>query len=91
MDFGVTKKTDWILTVYKQLNVLGTMMHGLDRHDGELVDTFELAFEIIKKDPALLEGLVTHKYRIDEYKTAFDVAANKGKNGAIKVAFDFRM
>jgi len=89
MDFGKTKKTDWILTVYKQVNVLGTMMHGLEHHNGELIDTFELAFEMIKEDPAILEGLVTHKYRIDEYKTAFDVAANKGRNSAIKVAFDF--
>ncbi|MGD9396259.1 MAG: zinc-binding dehydrogenase [Candidatus Thorarchaeota archaeon] len=90
MDFGITKKTDWILAVYKQVNVLGAMMHGLEDHDGELVDTFELAFEMIKEEPALLEGIVTHMYRIDEYKTAFDVAANKGKNNAIKVAFDFR-
>ncbi|MHA2058883.1 MAG: zinc-dependent alcohol dehydrogenase, partial [Candidatus Thorarchaeota archaeon] len=90
MDFGVTKKTDWILAVYKQLSVLGSMMHGLEDHNGDSMDTFELAFEIIKEDLALLEGLVTHKYKIDEYKTAFSIAANKGKNNAIKVAFDFR-
>jgi threonine dehydrogenase-like Zn-dependent dehydrogenase len=89
MDFGVTKKTDWILAVYKQVNVIGSMMHGLEDHDGKSIDTFEVAFEMIQKDPALFEGLVTHKYRIDEYKTAFSVAANKGENSAIKVAFDF--
>ncbi|MFW9814855.1 MAG: zinc-binding dehydrogenase [Candidatus Thorarchaeota archaeon] len=90
MDFGKTKKTDWILIVYKQVNILGTMMHGLEDHDGKLIDTLELAFDMIKTDPSLLEGLVTHKYTIDKYKTAFDVAANKGKHSAIKVAFDFR-
>jgi len=90
MDFGTTKKTDWILAVYKQVNILGTMMHGLEDHDGRLVDTLEMALEMIKENPAILEGLVTHQYRIDEYKTAFDVAANKGRNSAIKVAFDFR-
>ncbi len=90
MNFGITKKTDWILAVYKQINILGTMMHGLEDHDGELIDTLELAFEMIKENSVLLEGLVTHKYRIDDYKTAFDVASNKGRNCAIKVAFDFR-
>jgi len=90
MDFGVTKKTDWVLAVYKQVNVLGSMMHGLEVHDGKSIDTLELAFEMIDENPALLEGLVTHKYRIDEYKTAFSTAAHKGKNSAIKVAFDFR-
>jgi threonine dehydrogenase-like Zn-dependent dehydrogenase len=90
MDFGVTKKVDWILVVYKQVDVLGSMMHGLEEHNGEYVDTFEIAFELMKENPTALEGLVTHKYKIDEYKTAFSVASNKGKNSAIKVAFDFR-
>lgn len=89
MDFGVTKKTDWILTVYKQVNVIGSMMHGLEVHEGESVDTLEIAFEIIREHPELFDGLVTHKYSIEEYKTAFSVAGNKGKNSAIKVAFDF--
>ncbi|MHA1949198.1 MAG: zinc-dependent alcohol dehydrogenase [Candidatus Thorarchaeota archaeon] len=89
MDFGVTKKTDWILAVYKQVDVLGSMMHGLEEHNGGSIDTFELAFEMLQEDPAILMGLVTHKYRIDDYKTAFSVASNKGNNKAIKVAFDF--
>ena len=90
MDFGKTKKTDWVLTVYKQVNVLGTMMHGLEDHDGVVIDTLELGFEMIKEDPAILEGLVTHQFRLDDYRTAFSVASNKGMHGAIKVAFDFR-
>jgi threonine dehydrogenase-like Zn-dependent dehydrogenase len=89
MDFGTTKKTDWALAVYKQVDVLGSMMHGMEDHNGESIDTFELAFEMMKENPTKLEGLVTHKYRIDDYKTAFSVALNKGKNDAIKVAFDF--
>ena len=89
MGFSVTKKTDWALAVYKQVNVLGSMMHGLEDHNGDSVDTFKIAFEMMKNNPTWFEELVTHKYRIDEYKTAFSVAANKGKNSAIKVAFDF--
>ena len=89
MDFGVTKKTDWALAVYKQANVLGSMMHGFEEHNGESVDTFEIAFEMMEEAPDLLQGLVTHRYRIDEYKTAFSVASHKGKNSAIKVAFEF--
>ncbi len=90
MDFGVTKKTDWILAVYKEVTIKGTMMHGHETHEGRSIDTLELAMEIIKENPTLFEGLVTHKYNIEEYRTAFSVATNKGKNSAIKVAFDFR-
>jgi len=89
MGFGVTKKTDWALAVYKQVNVLGSMMHGLEMHNGRSIDTFELAFDLMKEDPTLLEGFVTHRYSIEEYKTAFSVASKKGPNNAIKVAFEF--
>ena len=89
MDFGVTKKTDWALAMYKQVDVLGSMMHGIEEYNDESIDTFELAFEMMKEDAALLEGLVTHRYGIDDYKTAFSVASHKGKNRAIKVAFEF--
>lgn len=89
MDFSVTKKTDWVLAVYKQVDILGSMMHGLENHNGESIDTFELAFEMMKEEPSLLEGLITHRYSIDDYKTAFSVASHKGKNSAIKVAFEF--
>lgn len=89
MGFGVTKKTDWALAVYKQVNVVGSMMHGLETHEGRTIDTFELAFDLMKGDPTLFDGFVTHRYSIDEYKTAFSVASKKGKHSAIKVAFDF--
>ncbi len=89
MGFSVTKKTDWALAVYKQVNVLGSMMHGLETHEGRTIDTFELAFDLMKEDPTLFDGFVTHRYSIDEYKTAFSVASKKGKHNAIKVAFEF--
>jgi len=89
MGFSVTKKTDWALAVYKQVNVLGSMMHGMEEHNGNTVDTFKIAFEIMNKNPDLFRGFITHKYGIDDYQTAFSIASNKGKNKAIKVAFAF--
>ncbi|KXH76831.1 MAG: hypothetical protein AM326_06530 [Candidatus Thorarchaeota archaeon SMTZ-45] len=90
MSFGVTKKTDWVLAVYKQVHIIGSMMHGIEYRDGKSIDSMELAFELIERNHPLLAGLVTHKYGIDEYKTAFSVASKKGTNNAIKVAFEFK-
>lgn len=89
MGFGVTKKTDWVLGIYKELDILGSMMHGIENDSGRSIDTFELAFELMKENPSSFDGLVTHSYDIDQYKTAFSTSSSKGKNGAIKVAFRF--
>ncbi|MDF1538128.1 MAG: medium chain dehydrogenase/reductase family protein [Candidatus Thorarchaeota archaeon] len=90
MALGAMKKVDWMLQVYKELDVLGSMMHGLEEFQGESLDTFILATRFLNENQSLYENLVTHKFRVDEYKKAFDVASNKGKYAAIKIAFDYR-
>jgi len=90
MALGAMKKVDWALQVYKELDVLGSMMHGLEEFQGETLDTFILATRFLSNNQSIYENLVTHKFRVDEYKKAFDVASKKGKHSAIKVAFDYR-
>jgi threonine dehydrogenase-like Zn-dependent dehydrogenase len=87
MGFGITKKTDWALGMYKEVNILCSMMHGIEDVHGKSRDTFDLAFEIMKEDLSSFAGLITHRFDIDQYKVAFSVASSKGKNKAIKVAF----
>jgi threonine dehydrogenase-like Zn-dependent dehydrogenase len=89
MGFGVTKKTDWALGMYKEVDILCSMMHGIEDDNGRSIDTFDLAFELMKNDPSSFTGLITHRFDIDQYKTAFSVASSKEKNRAIKVAFRF--
>ncbi|MHA2354415.1 MAG: zinc-dependent alcohol dehydrogenase [Candidatus Thorarchaeota archaeon] len=89
MEFSDKKKTDRSLQVYKEISVIGSMMHGLVTVNGETVESMEKVLEIINENQAMFEGLVTHKYTVDEYKSAFQTSAHKGKHGAIKVAFEF--
>jgi threonine dehydrogenase-like Zn-dependent dehydrogenase len=89
MGFGVTKKTDWALAMYKEVDILASMMHGIEDYEGKSLDTFEIAFKLMREDPSSFVGLLTHEFIVEQYKTAFSVASNKGKNKAIKVAFHF--
>jgi L-iditol 2-dehydrogenase len=89
MAFSGMKKTDWSLQVYKEISVIGSMMHGVETIDGEEVESMEKVIEFLNANQSMFEGFVTHKYAIDEYKSAFQTSSQKGKTGAIKVAFDF--
>jgi len=89
LDFGVTKKVDWSIAAYKEIEVIGSMIYGLDDFQGRRKHSFEIALEILGKNPILYQNLVTHKFPIDEYKSAYNVAMHKGKHQAIKVAFEF--
>jgi threonine dehydrogenase-like Zn-dependent dehydrogenase len=55
---------------------------------GERRRTFDLAFELVRS--ADLGRLVTALYPLDEFKDAIAHAANAGRRGAVKVAFDLR-
>ncbi len=90
MATGPMNKVDWMLQIYKELDVLGSMMHGLEEHQGATSDTFILSTRFLAEDQSLYENLVTHKFRVEEYKKAFNVASKKRKHKAIKVAFDYR-
>jgi threonine dehydrogenase-like Zn-dependent dehydrogenase len=34
--------------------------------------------------------MLTHRFRLDEWREAFGTLVHQGETGAIKVAFDFR-
>ncbi|KXH76614.1 MAG: hypothetical protein AM326_02485 [Candidatus Thorarchaeota archaeon SMTZ-45] len=89
MAFSEMKKPDWAIQIYKEISVIGSMMHGVETMDGEEVESMEKVLEILNANQSMFEGLVTHKYAIDDYKSAFQTSSHKGKTGAIKVAFDF--
>jgi threonine dehydrogenase-like Zn-dependent dehydrogenase len=50
--------------------------------------TFDLAFELVRE--AGLQRLVSATYPLERYTEAIDHAANAGRRGAVKVAFDLR-
>lgn len=87
--FGITKKTEWAIQLYKELDVLGSMNSGIEHYEGVKTDAFDLAVQLLAKDPNRYSNLVTHRFRIEEYKEAFDVASKKGKHNAVKVAFEY--
>jgi threonine dehydrogenase-like Zn-dependent dehydrogenase len=78
MGFGITKKTEWVLQVLKEIEIVGSMMHGYEQINDEKVDTMELALRIMMENPSPFMNLVTHEYRISDYKRAFSESMKKG-------------
>jgi threonine dehydrogenase-like Zn-dependent dehydrogenase len=92
--FSRTKKVDWALQCYKEVEVAGACMYGMEPYKGGKRHAFDLALQFLKQsadhDPERFPGLLTHTFRIEEYRKALESARRKGANRAVKVAFDFR-
>jgi threonine dehydrogenase-like Zn-dependent dehydrogenase len=73
---------------YKEVSLAGTYAYGIEEHDGEKVDSFELAMKIAPE--IKLETLVGPGFRLSEYREAVAAARAAGRNGYVKVVFDHR-
>ncbi len=69
----------------RQITLRGSYAYGREPSGRS---TFEMAFELVTE--ARLERLVTATYPLDRYREAIEHAANAGRRGAVKVAFDLR-
>jgi threonine dehydrogenase-like Zn-dependent dehydrogenase len=87
--YSVTKKVDWSIQVIKEIYISGSMMYGMEPYKGKTLHCFDLALQLLKNNPGMFDGLLTHKYVIDDYRNAFHLVRNRGKNRVIKAAFDF--
>ena len=75
---------------HRETELAGAYAYGTETMtDGRRVRTFDLAFDLVRE--AKLGRLVSATYPLAEYKAAIEHAANAGRRGAVKVAFDLRL
>jgi threonine dehydrogenase-like Zn-dependent dehydrogenase len=74
---------------HRETELAGAYAYGTETlADGTRARTFDLAFALVRD--AGLGRLVSATYPLAEYKAAIEHAANAGRRGAVKVAFDLR-
>ncbi|MDQ3385956.1 MAG: zinc-binding alcohol dehydrogenase, partial [Actinomycetota bacterium] len=74
----------------RELELVGAYAYGTERADGPGAGrpTFELAFDLVRS--ADLGRLLSATYPLDRYADAIAHAAEAGRRGAVKIAFDLR-
>lgn len=73
----------------REVTLAGAYAYGTEqRPDGSTPRTFALAFQLVQG--AALDRLLSATYPLDRYEEAVEHAADAGRRGAVKVAFDMR-
>jgi len=88
--YAKTKKIDWSIQTWKEIEIVGTLMYGMEPYKKKIMHCFDLALHLLQQNPDMFKGIVTHTFPIDEYRNALNTARIKKKSHAIKAAFDFR-
>jgi threonine dehydrogenase-like Zn-dependent dehydrogenase len=74
---------------HQEINLLGAVGHDVVTWHGEAISTFDLAMRWMGEGKIDVDSLLTHRFKLDAYKVAFETAVDKKKYQSIKVAFTF--
>jgi threonine dehydrogenase-like Zn-dependent dehydrogenase len=75
---------------FKEIRLVGSNAFGFEEVEGVRKHGIQHYLDLADSGRIDLSGLLTHKFRLDEWRAAFGVLADQGESGAMKVAFDFR-
>jgi len=76
--------------VIKEIEVIPSYTYSYEDFEGEKKRTFQIAIDLLAEKKVDLSMLLTHKFTIDQYKSALSVASDKQHHDAIKVAFEYK-
>jgi len=87
---GVVKNLDWTPIFTQDLEVKAAYLYNhVEEYKGQRRKTFDIAIELMENGEVDLGWMVSHKFKLEDYKKAFAVIENKRSQAAIKVAFEF--
>jgi threonine dehydrogenase-like Zn-dependent dehydrogenase len=83
-------KVDFSPIWFREIQIVGSFMYYMEQWQGEELSTYTLALRLIQQNPSVFEKMVTHEFKLTDYKKAIEVALDKKNNGCIKAVFDIQ-
>ncbi|MGI9602351.1 MAG: zinc-dependent alcohol dehydrogenase [Acidimicrobiales bacterium] len=81
---------EWTPWYFKELRLVGSNAFGMETVEGRRAHAMEHYLHLVQSGRVDLSAMLTHVFRIDDWREAFDALASQQDSGAIKVAFDYR-
>jgi threonine dehydrogenase-like Zn-dependent dehydrogenase len=81
---------EWSPLYFKEISWVGSNAFGVEEVEGRRMHGIEHYLRLAEEGRVDLTGMLTHTFRLDQWREAFTTIANQGETGAIKVAIDLR-
>ncbi len=92
VELGVSApgRFEWTPWYFKELRLVGSNAFGREAFEGRDVHAYEHFFDLLLAGRIDLSGMLTHTFRLEDWRDAFTAIVHQGDTGVIKAAFDFR-
>jgi threonine dehydrogenase-like Zn-dependent dehydrogenase len=81
---------EWSPLYFKEVNLVGSNAFGVEAVRGVRKHAIEHYLDFVESGEIDVASMLTHTFRLEEWKAAFASLVHQDTTGAIKVAFDFR-
>ncbi len=81
---------EWTPWYFKELRLIGSNAFGVEEVDGVRQHAIEHYLDLVRDGRIDLSGMLTHTFRLEDWRDAFRTIIDQGDRDAVKVAFDFR-
>jgi threonine dehydrogenase-like Zn-dependent dehydrogenase len=72
---------------FDELKLVGANGRAIEEFEGRRMHTYEVLWELVRRKRLDLKGLLTHRFPIERYRDALAALSDRGRSGAVKVAF----
>jgi len=84
------ERWEWSPLYFKEISWVGSNAFGVEEVEGVRAHGIEHYLRLASAGRVDLTPMLTHTFRLEQWREAFTVLADQQESGAVKVAFDFR-
>jgi threonine dehydrogenase-like Zn-dependent dehydrogenase len=88
--FHAPGRWEWSPLYFKELNWVGSNAFGIEELEGRRKHAMEHYFDLVGDGRVSVRPMLTHTFRLEQWREALFSIATQGDTGAVKVAFDHR-
>ncbi|OBK93211.1 oxidoreductase [Mycobacterium asiaticum] len=81
---------EWSPLYFKEISWVGSNAFGVEEVDGQRKHAIEHYLDLVTAGRIDLRPMLTHAFRLEQWREAFLAVADQGESGAVKVAIDQR-
>ena len=80
---------DWTPIWLNELSIHGSYWCSTEMVDGNPIRTYQMTLDWMVEGKLDLSEMVTHRFPLEEYQSAFKTTSERGKNHVVKSVFEF--
>jgi threonine dehydrogenase-like Zn-dependent dehydrogenase len=81
---------EWSPWYFNEINIVGSNAFGVEEVDGVRKHALEHYLDFVRDGRIDISPMLTHTFRLEDWRDAFTTLARQEQTGAIKVAIDYR-